>query len=149
MDSKKLCFSRGFIEKFSETILILIPFLVKTFFVFLGGAWISTFMPYMQNTTFLCYCNCIIESNQVLHIDRDQVLFAFVQMQQVQDRGLKIDRWLYLRNGLTDFLTVRHDNQDGCEWVSVSSGTVPPGSPRPKAVKRFVCVWHDNAKYVL
>jgi len=37
MDSKKLCFSRGFIEKFSETILILIPFLVKTFFVFLGG----------------------------------------------------------------------------------------------------------------
>ena len=33
--------------------------------------------------------------------------------------------------------------QDGCEWVSVSSGTglAYPGSPGPKAVKRLcVCV---------
>ena len=33
------------------------------------------------------------------------------------------------------------DDQDGCEWVNVSSGTGPPGSPGSKAVKRLcVCV---------
>ena len=34
------------------------------------------------------------------------------------------------------------DDQDGCEWVSVSSGTGLPGCPGPKAVKRLcvVCV---------
>jgi len=33
------------------------------------------------------------------------------------------------------------DDQDGCEWVNVSSGTGLPGSPGQKAVKRlFVCV---------
>ena len=31
------------------------------------------------------------------------------------------------------------DDQDGCEWVSVSSGASHPGSPGPKAVKRL-CV---------
>ena len=29
------------------------------------------------------------------------------------------------------------DDQDGCEWVSVSSGTYP-GSPGQKAVKRLL-----------
>jgi len=33
------------------------------------------------------------------------------------------------------------DDQDGCEWVNVSSGTGLPGSPGQKAVKRLcVCV---------
>jgi len=33
------------------------------------------------------------------------------------------------------------DDQDGCEWVSVSFGTGLPGFPGPKAVKRLcVCV---------
>jgi len=33
------------------------------------------------------------------------------------------------------------DDQDRCEWVSVSSGTGLPGSPGPTAVKRLcVCV---------
>ena len=33
------------------------------------------------------------------------------------------------------------DDQDGCEWVNVSSGTGPPGSPGSKADKRLcVCV---------
>ena len=31
------------------------------------------------------------------------------------------------------------DDQDGCEWVSVSSGTGLPGLSRTKAVKRL-CV---------
>jgi len=31
------------------------------------------------------------------------------------------------------------DDQDGCEWVSVSLVPAYPGCPRPKAVKR-VCV---------
>ena len=38
-------------------------------------------------------------------------------------------------------------DQDGCEWVSVSSGTGLPGSPGPKAVKRLcvcVCVCDDT-----
>ena len=36
------------------------------------------------------------------------------------------------------------DDQNGCEWVSVSSGTGLPGCPGPKAVKRLcVCVWHE------
>ena len=34
------------------------------------------------------------------------------------------------------------DDQDGCEWVSVSSGTSHLGSPAPTAVKRLcVCVF--------
>jgi len=33
------------------------------------------------------------------------------------------------------------DDQDGCDWVSVSSGTGLPGCPGLKAVKRLcVCV---------
>jgi len=40
------------------------------------------------------------------------------------------------------------DDQDGCEWVNVSSGTgLPdyPGSPGQKAVKRLcVCVYQDH-----
>jgi len=33
------------------------------------------------------------------------------------------------------------DDQDGCEWVSVSSGTSLPGLSQTKAVKRLcVCV---------
>ena len=33
------------------------------------------------------------------------------------------------------------DDQDGCEWVRVSSGTGLPGCPGPKAVKQLcVCV---------
>jgi len=33
------------------------------------------------------------------------------------------------------------DDQDGCEWVSVSSGTAYPGSPGPMAIKRLcACV---------
>jgi len=35
------------------------------------------------------------------------------------------------------------DDQDGCKWVSVSSGTGLPGSTGPTAVKRLcVCVGH-------
>ena len=38
------------------------------------------------------------------------------------------------------------DDQDGCEWVSVSSGTSLPGFPGPKAVKRLcVCVCEYNS----
>ena len=33
------------------------------------------------------------------------------------------------------------DDQDGCEWVSVSSGTGLPGCPGPKAIKRL-CVYY-------
>ena len=29
--------------------------------------------------------------------------------------------------------------QDGCEWVNVSSGTGPPGSPGQRTVTRCVC----------
>ena len=39
------------------------------------------------------------------------------------------------------------DDQDGCEWVSVSSGTGLPELSRTKAVKRLcvcVCVWLDG-----
>jgi len=33
------------------------------------------------------------------------------------------------------------DDQDGCEWVSISSGTGLPGLSRTKALKRLcVCV---------
>jgi len=32
------------------------------------------------------------------------------------------------------------NDQDECEWVSVSSGTGPPGRAGPKAVKPVVCV---------
>ena len=34
------------------------------------------------------------------------------------------------------------DDQDGCEWVRVSSGTGLPGCPGPKAVKQLcVCAF--------
>jgi len=34
------------------------------------------------------------------------------------------------------------DDQDGCEWVTVSFGTGLPGLSRTKAVKQLcVCVW--------
>jgi len=37
------------------------------------------------------------------------------------------------------------DDQDGCEWVSVSSGTGLPRLSRTKAVKRLcVCVCKDK-----
>ena len=37
------------------------------------------------------------------------------------------------------------DDQDGCEWVSVSSGTGLPGLSRTKAVKQLcVCVCPGN-----
>ena len=29
------------------------------------------------------------------------------------------------------------DDQDGCEWVGVSSGTSPPGSPSQRAIKQL------------
>ena len=38
------------------------------------------------------------------------------------------------------------DDQDGCEWVNVSSGTIlPPGRPGQRAIKwlcECVCVCH-------
>ena len=45
------------------------------------------------------------------------------------------------------------DDQDGCEWVSVSFGTGLPGFPGPKAVKRLcvrvgVCVCMYVCMYV-
>ena len=40
------------------------------------------------------------------------------------------------------------DDQDGCEWVNVSSGTGHPGSPGQKAVKRlYVCVYVPHVIY--
>jgi len=36
------------------------------------------------------------------------------------------------------------DDQDGCESVTVSSGTGLPGCPGPKAVKRLCVCVHTN-----
>jgi len=39
------------------------------------------------------------------------------------------------------------DDQDGCEWVNVSSGTGLPGQSGPKAVKRL-CVLISNRRKI-